>query len=98
MQIKLPLVVLDQTPCRQHNGWTIDKRGKAVGYFVYDAALDDLCVLEVGHARPDVFSDIFRAVARMTWQRRLASFRFRLPEDDELMRHGLDLGLKKEVI
>ncbi|ABP79865.1 conserved hypothetical protein [Stutzerimonas stutzeri A1501] len=29
IQIKLPLVVLDQTPCRQHNGWTIDKRGKA---------------------------------------------------------------------
>ena len=76
----------------------IDTRGQVVGYFVYDAALDDICVLEVGHARPDVFPDIFRAVARMAWQRRLASFRFRLPEDDELMYYGLGLGAKKEVI
>ena len=52
----------------------------------------------MGHARADVFPDIFRAVAGIAWQRRLASFHFRLPEDDELMHYGLGLGLKKEVI
>ena len=78
----------------------LDKQQQIVGYFAYDAALEDICVLEVGHAHPGVFPDIFRAVARMAWQRRLASFRFRLPEDDELMRYGLGqgLGLKKEVV
>ena len=75
----------------------IDKRGSAIGYFVYDDALDGVCVLEVGHARPDVFPDIIHAVARMAWKRRLESFRFMLPEDDEVMRYGMHLGLKKEV-
>ena len=76
----------------------VDKHGKPAGYFVYDDALDGVCVLEVGHARSDVFPDIIRAVARMAWKRRLESFRFRLPEDDEVMRFGMHLGCKKEVL
>ena len=75
----------------------LDKRGRAVGYFVYDDALDEIIVLEVGYLRLDVFPDIMRAVARMAWKRRLATFRFRLPEDDEMMGYGMHLGMKKQV-
>ncbi|NKB68689.1 MAG: GNAT family N-acetyltransferase [Candidatus Latescibacteria bacterium] len=77
----------------------LDKERQVAGYFVYDAGREDIYVLEVGHAHPGVFADIFGAVARMAWQRRLASIRFRLPDDDQLMAYGQSQGLalKKEV-
>jgi predicted acetyltransferase len=76
----------------------IDRRRRAVGYFVYDDALDEVMVLEVGHVCPDVFPDIILAASGMAWKRRLSTFRFRLPEDDEVMAYGMHLGVKKEVI